>query len=219
MSAFKVDGDFTVASATAKPQFSNPFAEVNAAYILRQPFMQLLANYAPVTLNTAHPDFSDFKLAEESERQPIGAGLVTWDRTYAKVPSTFNQFESVNYNFIGFYGTTIAINTTAQSGRWRFVKTVTCRIANEFFRIGAGETYTDPADIPILPAQTYYIGDANQLTDYLGDDDILDTPSTPTRTEYETMIAGGDEIIIEDSRLVHWIGAIWLRQTRYVKAQ
>jgi len=218
MSAFKVDGDFTVASATAKPAFSNPFPEVNAAYVLRQPFTQLLANYASVALNTAHPDYSDFKLAEESERTPIGAGLVVWERIYAKLPTAFNQFETTNYNFIGFFGT-FGINNTAVSGRDRFVKSVTSRIYNEFFMVGTGGSYASADLIPTVTAQEYWVGDATQKTDYLGDDDILDTPSTPTRTEYEAMVTTGDEIISEDSRLTHWLGNFWLRQTRYVKAQ
>jgi hypothetical protein len=218
VSAFKVDGDFTVAVATAKPAFSNPFPEVNLGYVLRQPFMQLLANYAELALNTAHPDFASYKLVEESERTPIGAGLVTWERTYAALPTAFDQFETTNYNFIGFFGT-FGINTTAVSGRDRFVKAVTSRVYNEFFLVGTGGSYTTAADIPYLTAQEYYVGEATQKTDYLGDDDILDTPSTPTRTDYEAMIAADDEIISEDSRLAHWLGNYWLRQTRYVKAQ
>jgi hypothetical protein len=218
MSAFKTDGDFTAAVATAKPTFTHPFPEVNAPYILRQPFMQLLSSFSALSLNTAHPDYSDYKLAEESERTPVGAGVVTWIRTYAKLPTAFNQFETTNYNFIGFFGT-FGINNTAVTGRDRFTKTVTSRVYNEFFRVGAGETYATPDLIPIITAQTYYIGSPSQLTDYLGDDDVLDTASTPDRTAYEAMISAGSEIVSEDSRLTHWLGAYYLRQTRYIKAQ
>lgn len=219
MSAFKIDGDFTVASATAKPAFSNPFGEVNIGYVLRQPFMQLLADFEELDLNEPHPDYPTFFLCEESERTPIGAGLVTWERTYAQVPAAFDQFETTNYNFIGYYGNVLAINVTAATGRLRFVKSVTSRIHNEFFMVGTGLTYETPDEIPTVEAQKYYYDQPTILTDYLGDDDILDVATTPSRTEYEAMISAGDEIVSEDSRLTHWLGNIWLRQTRYVKAQ
>lgn len=219
MSAFRVDGDFTVASATAKPTFSNPFPEVNVQYVLRQPFMQLLANFAALDLNTAHPDFADFKLVEESDRIPIGAGLVTWERTYASLPADFDQFESTNYFYIGYYGLSLAINVTASTGRKRRSRRVNSRITNEFFLTGPGGSYDDPADIPIIAAQIYYYGNPDVVEDYIGDSPPLDTPTTPSRTDYEAMIAAGDEIVAEDSDIVPWIGNYYIRRTRYVKAK
>ena len=100
MGAFKYDGDHTAEAAVAKPTFANPFPEVNAAYILTQPFERFLANYAVTALNTAHPDYADFKLAEESPRVPLGQGIVTWEKTYAKLPADFDQFETTNYRFL-----------------------------------------------------------------------------------------------------------------------
>lgn len=218
MSLFYTDGTWTTASGSLIT-LENPFPEVNQPYVLRQTFKQFLANYAPLDLNTAHATYTDYKLVEESALNNLGGGVVEWTRTYAKLPDAFDQFETTNYNFIGFYGTVIAINVTAVSGRLRFVKSVTSRIHNEFFLVGTGGSYTDAAEIPSVEAQKYYIGDETQLTDFLGDDTVLDTASTPTRTDYETMIGAGDEIVAEDSRLTHWLGNYWLRQTRYVKAQ
>lgn len=217
MSAFLTDGTFTVAAATAKPTFSNPFPEVNTQYVLRQPFMQLLSSFAELALNTAHPDYASFKLVEETERTPIGAGLVTWERIYAALPAAFDQFETTNYNFIGFHGT-FGIVTSA-SGRERFTKAVTSRVYNEFFLVGTGGSYSTAAEIPTISAQIYYISTETQRVDYLGDDDLLLVPTTPDRTTYQAMVDAGDEIVAEDSRLAHWLGNYYVRQTRYVKAQ
>lgn len=221
MSLFYTDGTWTTASGSLIT-FEYPFPEVNQPYVLRQTFKQFLANYAPLDLNTAHATYTDYKLVEESALTNLGGGVVEWTRTYAKLPDDFSQFESTNYNFIGFAGTAMFLSITSTmvvTGRLRFVKSVTSRVLNEFFLVGTGGSYTEALEIPVITAQEYYISDPTVKTDYLGDSTVLATESTPTRTDYETMIGAGDEIVAEDSRLTHWLGNYWLRQTRYIKAQ
>jgi hypothetical protein len=87
----KVDGTWTTALAIDKPKFSQPIPGVNVDYVLEQTFVILNSSYAPLGLNTAHPNFGTFLLVEEGPRQPLGQGIVKWVRKYAKVPSQFHR--------------------------------------------------------------------------------------------------------------------------------
>ena len=80
------DGTFTVAKAVTLPVFSAPFPGVNVDYVLTQDWVIDLANYSPLALDTAHPDYPTFKLAQESEKRDLGGGVVQWTRTYWKLP-------------------------------------------------------------------------------------------------------------------------------------
>ncbi|MCX7915046.1 MAG: hypothetical protein N3A53_01915 [Verrucomicrobiae bacterium] len=214
MSAFFVDGDFSVAAPNGGPVFSNPFPEITGVYVLRQQYIQKLSDFSPLPLSTPHPDYPDFVLTGEDGFQNVGAGIITWTRTYAKLPPPFNQYTTMNYNFIGFFGT-FGINNTAVSGRERFTATVPVRIQNDFYLISENPE----EEIPFERRQIYCIGDITQATDYLGDDDILDIPSTPLRSTYETWVNDGVEIVAEDSTFKQWLGKYYIRQTKYIKAQ
>jgi hypothetical protein len=226
MAAFKIDGDFTVASATAKPLFTAPIDGINTLYLLSQPFMQLKADYSPLALNAAHPDFGTFKLVQESALRPLGQGLVEWVRTYAVVPSQHNEFESYAYNFIGLNGYLIGIlgadplvTTSTPYGRERFTRIVTSRIQHDYFITGPSQTYTTPQAIPTIVGQKYYWLTPDVPTDYLSDSPPYTMASTPDRTTYLGWVSGGTEFVAEDSNLTRWNGLIFVRKTRYIIAQ
>lgn len=213
----------TAAHAISNPVYSSPIPSVNAEYVYTQKFMQPRANFSPLTLNTASPLDSSYKLVEESPREDMGGGLCAWTRKYAQVPAQHIEAESVAYNFIGFSGVT-GINVQTQSGRYRFSRSVMCKVQCDYFLID-GSTYIKPTDIPIIAEQRYFgIAGTNLETDYLASSPPFVTPSSPARDVYEGWItsdATGDNwhIVIEPSRLVRWLGNIWRRETRYIKAK
>ena len=207
-----------LAAAISGVVFERPFPGINVDYILKQRFMQPLINWEPTDLNTPHDDYADFLLVEESPLQDASAGLVTWERTYAKVPDTYSEpGGNYAYNFIGYFGA-FGLNVTTATGRERFVRTVPMRIQRDFFLVD-GDTIPTPFDIPVVEAQKYYSVDEDVEVDYLGDSDILANETTPSRTDYQAMIAAGDEIVAEDSRLTRWMGNIFMRETLYIKAR
>lgn len=242
-----LDSPGTAAFMAGAPVFSSPFAGVSTQYVLRQKWQQRADNFSELALNTPHPDFATFILAEESERDDVGGGYVRWTRTYAKVPATRNEYASINYNFIGYVGLTVsAIGTTVAPssilGRPRSVASVTCRIQYDYllttnpqsdFTTNFGQRYYipagvwDTATIPVFHPQ--YPDPVQSALHGLPVDLIFDTtgpfafafavPSVPSRTDYETLRANKSEIIVEDSQVSRWMGNIFQRITKYVIAQ
>lgn len=206
-----IDGNLATAQPCGVPVFRSPLPNTAAEYVFDQPFMQLRANVSALALGTAHPsagltpDYSTYVLVAEGEKQDVGGGLVRWNRTYAAVPDTHDEWESYAYNFIGTgpYGA-LASNYV---GRLRFVERVTSRVRHEYFMVGAGQTYTTPGAIPVNRAFAYvtqFLDGSTQYggyyyrTDYLFDDPgfghLLVTnvgtlsPSIPSATQYAAMI-------------------------------
>ncbi len=242
---FYTDGTFTTAAATSPTRLSQPFAGDAGEYLLEQDFMQFRANFTPTALNTAHPDFSSYKLVNESQLHDLPGGIVTWTRFYASLPDTRNDFTSIAYNFIGFYGKTadIAVATTFPiTGRLRFSQTVPCRVKNDYFLTGTGGSFATPDLIPTALAQRYYVplgtiagsvftptyapGSADDIrygrpTDFIynASEWAALIPTRPSVTEYQTLINTPTEIIAEDSTLSRWLGNYYVRVTKYIYPQ
>lgn len=170
-----VSGDFTAAQKVGKAEFSPPFSGVNTDYLLTQDFMISLASFTPLALNTAHPDYASYFLVQEGPLKDVGGGMVRWTRTYAYTPSPRDDYTSISYNFIGFYGflTTASFvpGPTAIIGRQRQTLNVTCRVHYDYFLYVDSSTIKDstganiftgtpgtatPESIPIILEQRYY---------------------------------------------------------------
>lgn len=223
MAAFKVDGNFTVATACGAARKSFPIPGDNTSFIVEQEFMQLFANFTPLALNTAHPTFTTAYLVQESPLQDLGGGVAKWTRTYATIPAQRNEYEMFAYQYIGIYGYVLAQGgsvTTEVDGRERFTESSLSRVQHDYFLCASGQDYETPADIPVNAAQAYYqSADSTLVTDYLTDSPPFTTASSPTLTAYLALVSGGDEIVAEESRLTRWMGNIYERTTRYVIAK
>lgn len=219
-------GDHTIAKAISAPQFSAPLDGVNTNYLLSQEFMQAQLSFATLALNTAHPDYTDYVLVSETEKQPVGGGMVRWMRNYAKVPDSYSEpGGNIAYHFIGLEGIVGAIGVTSVTGRERFSRNVLVKITRDFFLVGTGGTHATFQAIPKIAATRYYYGATPFLDiDYLANAPPFLQASTPSRTQYEAMItadaAGEDSfsIVTEDSVVMRWQGNIYVRETRRIKA-
>jgi len=215
------DGDFTAATACSLPAFSSPIPSESDAYLFTQDFCQFLANWSAATYGTAHPssgqtpDYSDWKLINEGERRDMGAGIVRWTRTYAKLPDSFNDWETASYTFIGSAPGAFDAITSNRVGRLRFSELVTSKVIHDYFLIpstftdpitGGNITATVPGDIPVIRALAYCIqfmygspstqyGGYWYRQDYVCDDHVDSVPggflyvTTPTATEYQAMVS------------------------------
>lgn len=154
-----VDGDLTVATEVGKPRLTQPFAGDNGEYVLQQDFMQFLANFTPLALNTAFPTapYSSYLLTGESPLQNLDAGIVKWTRTYCLVPASRSDPGSTPYRFIGYAGQITLVGSTLISfvGRPRFTRVVKCRVQHDYFLIGTGGL-TDDSAITLFLEQGYY---------------------------------------------------------------
>jgi hypothetical protein len=211
------DGDFSVAIAVTLPVFNAPFEGVNIQYVLTQEWMQNLADYTPLALDTPHPDYAAFILVSEGEQSDLGGGKVRWTRTYAKLPDeytkprgnftfTFPGWSGLVYGgFVGYGG--------SNNGRIPLNKTVACLVTRTFYLTN------DPAtDIPILPKFVVTYG-SGVITDYTNDDHGSFTDTTPNTTDYQASVAAGEYLVAQDSTWDIWMGNIYVRETFYVKYQ
>lgn len=250
------DGDFTVATPVSLPVFQSPFPGVKDQWVFTQQWMQFLVNFSPATLGTAHPDtdtvhgptLSDYVLVAEGDRQSVGNGIVTWTRTYAKLPNAREEWATIAYNFIGFYGVS-GTNSASVSGRPRQVKTVPCRIAFDYWMTGlpddtliANRKVTTAGKIPIIVELKYFFeGQVSgnystdptygMATDFIGDVNVtIGNPTYPTRANYDilrqvgTVLSSTDgtlpfELVAFPSDVSRWLGPIYQRTTKYIKAQ
>ena len=226
MAAFRTDGTFTTASATGAAEKSFPIEGDNSSFIVEQDFVIAIGSFSPLALNTAHPTYTTAYLVKESPLQDLGAGIMRWTRTYAQIPATRDDYETSVYRFPGFLGAGTPPYSQYQIAvgdqRDPFEKSCVTRVENEYFLCAAGQTYVSPDLIPIIPATKYHFdGIENNLVDYLVDHTTnpFATETVPSLPDYLAMITAGDEVVVEDSRVERWMGNIYVRKTRYVKAQ
>lgn len=258
------DGDFTVAEPISLPLFSSPVRATTAEYTFTQEWMVARKNFAPTPLNTPHPsagqfpDYSAYILVSEGPRQDFGGGVVKWQRTYAKVPDTHDEFESYSYSFIGIAGFwevgNVSSSVTA-TGRPRTTHLVSSRVRHEYFKTGPGTAYPTPGDIPSLEGLKYFAGatpgpNTGFETDFVNDAVGLLPATSPSRTIYNGWVANSGtlgwnsgcivsndaatwtsvrspsgvtaaagQFMAEDSRISRWMGNVWLRQSRFIRAQ
>jgi hypothetical protein len=241
MSLLWQDGDWTVASASGGKEKTFPFEGDPDAFLTTQSFVQFFANFARLPLNSVDPDDPISYLVAESELTDLGGGVVSWNRTYARIPSARNEYESFAYTFPGFVATLAQRQTTPWAlpsgthtavddpGRSPKTESVTSRLLHEYFLVGANGQYDTADDIPSTPAQTYVYG-AFFGSNAGGDvPDRLLWPATtilgyvngtsPTKEAYKALVTAGSEIVAEDSKLKRWRGNIYERVTRYVVAK
>jgi hypothetical protein len=220
------DGDYTVAAPNSLPVFEQPFDGVAADYILRQTWFQLKENKTPIALNTAHPDYADYKLVKEGPETDLGGGVVEWERIYAKVPTSYDEpAGNFIYQFPGFiYNDAEAIEGINPRPD-AFSKTVPLQLEHDFFLVGPGETYETWQEIPRIAATKYHIaGHEDWVTTVVGDSPPLATATSPSRAEYEALIAADEatddsfSIVVEESKVERWMGNIYRRDTLRVKA-
>lgn len=225
-----VDGDFTIATPIAAPVFSSPFPGVAESLVMTLAFQQFNEWWEPVPINTGYndsvppayqnPDYEDFVLCSENERQDIGGAIVQWTRTYAKVPDQRTEGSSYSYSYPGLVGTYTPTGGGAQNIvtlRLPIQLTPTCKIVYEYFLVGLNGTYADFLSIPRIAHTQFYIPILNGISE-VGKQDvtILGVSTVPTTTEYQTAQGDGSLIVAEDSQVSRWMGDIFQRVTKYI---
>lgn len=224
MAAFRTDGTFTSASAVGQARTSYPIDGDTTAKIIAQDFMVLFANYAAPTLGSAHGTFTTAYCIGDSELQDLGAGLARYTRQWATVPATRDEFGSFVFTFPGLLGSSSPPYSQywvadIGGGRDPRTETVNSRIANEYFLCIAGQTYETAGEIPILEGfRVKLSSNDDAVMPYALPAGVYWSDTVPTKEDYESSIAAGDEIVAEDSAVDRYAGPIFVRTTRYVKA-
>lgn len=225
MSAFKIDGTFTTASAIGQLARSYPLGDRDPTAILySQPFMVFTANYAAPVLGSTNGTYATAYCIGDVNFEPLGQGLVTYTRQWATVPASRNEFGSFAFQFPGLYGT-LAPPYNAYwdgdigDGRDPVAKTVVSRLRHEFYLCTTGQTYETPQEIPVLKAfAVSLVGNADAVMPYCLPAGIFGSDTVPTKEDYQADIAAATELVAEDSTIERYLGLIYSRITRYVKA-
>lgn len=98
---------FNVATTIGLPVWEKPFEDLNDKLVFRQRFMQTAASFSPVALNTAYPAHgsygvptsSSYYLVAEENFADERAGLLTWDRVYAAVPTARREYTAIAFQY------------------------------------------------------------------------------------------------------------------------
>ena len=120
---------FTAAVTVGLPVWEQVVPDPNEKVLFRQSFMQLAANYTPLTLDTAYsaagtygvPSTPTYYLVAEENFNDQKAGILQWDRVYCKVPTSYTDAEEYVFTFPGFVqvvsgGNDYAVTAIAASG-------------------------------------------------------------------------------------------------------
>ena len=226
MSAFRIDGTFSTASAIGPLVLSFPFGDRDTtAIIYTQRFMVYRANYAAPTLSSANGTYATAYCVGDTNFEGLGAGIICYDRQWATIPANRNEWNTKDYEFIGLITATGPQppfdqywELDPEGGRDPDVQRVNQRLYHEYFLCVAGQTYETPGAIPVIQAQQYILeSNPNAKRRYLLPAGIYSSDTDPTTEAYLAMV--GDEIVSEDSDLQRYLGEIYVRITPYVVAR
>lgn len=202
-----IDGQASTAKRIGIPQLTCPIPGVNTAYVLTEPWQQLLVDqttWTPLSLNTAHPEYSGFVLVEETPLQDLGNAYVRWNRIYGKVPAQHSEWEMFAYSFIGFNGLS-GVNVPIIPGRPRQVFTVPSRVQYDYVMVPTtpwsdpifgSYNVNSPGDIKTVEPM-YYVYQTSYLgavyggillqTDALNPSNST-SPTVPNQEKYKVML-------------------------------
>lgn len=71
------------------------------SFFFTQRYVQTLADFVPLLLDTPHDTISGVYLVEESEPRDIGGGCVEFVRTWATIPKSWRRYESYGWTVPG----------------------------------------------------------------------------------------------------------------------
>lgn len=207
----------TVATAVDGYALEYPYGErAREAVAIRQTFRQTRSDYVRPAANAANcPAFPSARFCEDSGFRDVGCGVMEWSRLWAVVPPQVVDYETFAYTFPGF-----ASNLSAY-GRVPLSAQITSKLVHDFFLVGPGGTYADAGSITVYFGQTYTYGP------YSGEvaAEYLSALSTPTLIAYQALVTtdaaapASYSIEAHDSILEPWLGNIWRRTRRFVKAR
>jgi hypothetical protein len=188
------DGDYTQAQIAGPPQYEIPFAADPRPYLYRLKYWQFFANFVEPALGTAGPLGGFYVGGSPGTIKQIGGGVIEFERQYALVPNSRNEYESFVYGFHLSIFTAFGPSTCLDT----FPLKVKSRIQFDYFLTSD----PDSVDCPRAP---------NFVTTCFG---IL-----PINGAMNVLVQGGSnqEIQAEDAELKQWKPGCFERRMRFVR--
>lgn len=195
--------DFTKAiRLTVAPRKRYPFRQDLTAVLFDEDYVQRAKWFEPLPLDYPHPDLPDVFLVDESPPVVRGDGLLRWTRTFATVPATRTEFESVNATFPG-YKTTSATDANLRAN---FTQSVVGKVVYSY------TLTSDPATDLILSPMFQPLDASGNACDFVASD------TTPEKEAYEVDVAAGVYIQTDATSVERWKGNVWQLRNVYAKA-
>lgn len=208
--------DFSTATRVKGPVPSYPNPRDLSAVVYTETWWQLAADYTPLARNTAHPALAAY-LTDEQGFTSVAGGILEWQRIYATIPDGVPDYDRLAISYPGIY-----------LNRNPYTQTVTVKLDKTYFLTGAGGTYATPDLIPLDEEQR--VVDSNGLNVSIFSGDVYlnnggglmyaTVPSSSTYYGWAAAAAAPDVYnLVIDSTLTPYMGNIWCRITRMVKAK
>ena len=185
-----LDGDYSIAQVSGPPEFEIPFATDPKPYVYKLSYWQFFDDFSEPALGDPGPIGGGYAGGSAGSIKQIGAGIVEFSRTYARVPDSRSEWESFVYSYqiilVGGGGGITELPLTVQS-----------RIQFDYFQTD------NPSSIDIPRA-----GKAVQVSNtiYMLNDFCNTVLHAPT----------GQEILALDATYKIWKPGIYERQMRFI---
>jgi hypothetical protein len=182
--------------ALGQPSITYPLkADANYARVWEQTYF-ISGSYNFATGFQTGGMFSGSYIVQDSDRAAVGNDCYTFTRSFAEIPVNHNTFETFSYVYPGL--------TTGH--RSIMLLTVLSRIGHEYVYTATPET------LPLSGVQRF-------ISQYGWDNTVLSSSTLPTELTYSGWVVNGTEFVAEDSSITRYMGNIWDRQTRWIKAK
>lgn len=206
MSYLYEGGTWETATAVTSLRQEMPFKTDHTVYVYRQTFWQKASMWQPQALGTKHSNGA--YLVEEADPRLVFPGIYEWDRVWAKVPN--RRIESDNTIF------TFEEPDDGNTRILRFPKPTVAEIWYDYFYAPNGKQFE---------IQLYRVKRLKKIAGAVqtigGGEWTLGGFAISPQLRRDIPLGNGFitiRQIAEDSRLEHWMGDIYCRITKTVRA-
>jgi hypothetical protein len=173
------------------------FDPITKSKFYTQTMLQNANDWQPLAFGTV--GLPTYYLVEESIPTDAGGGIVSWLRTYSKIPSARTEFEAVayNYNTRYVYDPEHSIWVLFTGGLVSFSTTVSSMVNFTYYK-----TDDPKEDIPIDKGWKLFV--LNEVYLHQGTNPFVDLNNVPAY------------FLGDDSAITRWRGNIWQKSNRMV---
>ena len=199
------DASVAMKTGTTTLQYPQRGIDVTSLTKVGYTFVINRLNFALTALSTEDPDRSSYYLIEETSPADAGSGLVSWQRWYGFVPSSYSTY---NYEAVTFPGYYDSFDTNANF-RPPYTLVVPVEERHDFLKTA------DPvADFTMAHYQQkeLHMNARGEYVDYVDDETTVEpVGGSQTYAEYLVLVAAATVIYIRDpiSRRAYGVGNIW----------
>ncbi len=160
---------FSAVATAGLPVWEAPFDNSTDRVLFRQRFMQTAASYSPATMNVTYPAHgsygvptsTSFYLVGEDGFRDESAGLLSWDRVYAAVPTTRYDYTSIAYQYPAVLTLPVVTGSYVNIGNFGYGGVDRAYVTND------GTITFSRGDTAVLSYRVVISGTTNQMNNFV----------------------------------------------------